>query len=140
MIEGRRKATKVGFQLPRPFNAEVYALQVGLNIGLGKHTPVKIEERLSKGMRVGKLEVLEVPGHTPGCVAFWSAEEKVLIAGDTVATWPAVDVGWPTFNLDPVAARASVGKMSELNPAVVCVGHGEPLTEGAADVLHSLKK
>lgn len=140
VIEGRRKAEKVGFKLPRPFNAEVYSLQIGLNIGLGKHTPVKIEERLSKGMRIGKLEILEVPGHTPGCVAFWIPKEKILIAGDTVATWPVLDLGWPTFNLDPVAAQASVGKLSELNPEVVCVGHGEPITQGATDALRSLKK
>jgi glyoxylase-like metal-dependent hydrolase (beta-lactamase superfamily II) len=140
VIEGRRRASQVGYKLPRPFNAEVYALQVGLNIGLGRHTPLKVEERLSKGMKVGKLEIMEVPGHTPGCVAFWSPEDRFLIAGDTVATWPAIDIGWPTFNLDPAAAQTSVGKMSELNPAVVCVGHGEPITEGAADVLRSLKK
>jgi hypothetical protein len=62
----------------------------------------------------------------------------VLIAGDTVATWPYLDIGWPTFNLDPAAAKHSVAKMAELIPRVVCVGHGSPIIQGAHDVLKQL--
>lgn len=29
-----------------------------------------------------KLEVIHVPGHSPGGIAFYSAEEKILLAGD----------------------------------------------------------
>lgn len=140
MIEGRRKAKPVGWKLPKPFNAEVYALQIGLNFGIGKHTPYPVHERLKEGMKIGPLDVISVPGHTPGCMAFWWPERRALIAGDTVASWPRLDIGWPTFNLDPVEAQRSVGKMAELSSCeILGVGHGEPIMQGAADVLKGLK-
>jgi glyoxylase-like metal-dependent hydrolase (beta-lactamase superfamily II) len=140
IIEGRQKAKKVGFGLPKPFNAEVYALQVGLNLGLGKHVPATVNSTLKEGMRIGPLELMSVPGHTSGCMGFWWPEKRALIAGDTVATWPELDLGWPTFNLDPVAAKRSVGKMADLSTCeILCVGHGEPIQRGGADVLKELK-
>lgn len=143
IIEGREKAKPVGYKPPRPFNAEVYALQIGLNIGLGKHEPVKVAWYLDEqrqGGRVGTcLTVLNVPGHTPGCVAFWDPARRVLIAGDTVATWPQLDRGWPTFNLDPAAAGRSIGKMADLEPEVLCVGHGDPIVAGATEALQALQ-
>jgi glyoxylase-like metal-dependent hydrolase (beta-lactamase superfamily II) len=138
IIEGRRKAEPVGFDRPKPFNLEVYGLQIALNLGFGKHTPATVHGTLKEGRKVGPLELLEAPGHTPGCVAFYWSERRVLIAGDTVATWPAVDVGWPSFNLDEQSALNSVAKMAELKPEIVCCGHGEPITEGAVDVLKGL--
>jgi glyoxylase-like metal-dependent hydrolase (beta-lactamase superfamily II) len=140
IIEGRRKAKPVGFKPPKPFNAEVYALQIGLNLGRGRHTPVSVNDRLKEGMKIGPLELLSVPGHTSGCIAFWWPERRALIAGDTVATWPVLDLGWPTFNLDPAAAKHSVGKMAELSTCdILGVGHGDPILKGGADVLKGLK-
>lgn len=140
IIEGKRKAAPVGFQPPKPFNARVYALQIGLNLGRGKHTPVTVSSRLKEGMNLGPLELIAVPGHTSGCMAFWWAARRALIAGDTVATWPVLDLGWPTFNLDPAAAKKSVGKMAELSSCeILGVGHGAPITQGGADILKELK-
>lgn len=140
IIEGKQKAAPVGFKPPKPFNATVYALQIGLNLGFGKHKPVTVGSRLKEGMKLGPLELMAVPGHTSGCIAFWWAERRALIAGDTVATWPVLDLGWPTFNLDPVAAKRSVGKMAELSTCeILGVGHGDPILAGGADVLKQLK-
>lgn len=139
IIEGRAKAKPVGFRMPRPWNWEVFGLQMALNAGIGRHTPVEVEGILREGHRIGQLEVIEVPGHTPGCLAFHLPQHHVLIAGDTVATWPAVDTGWPGFNIDHKQAQRSVAKMAELKPEVVTVGHGEPITSGATDVLRSLQ-
>src|SRR5688572_7882597 len=44
-IDGREKPLPVGYDLPKPFSLRVYALQLGLNAGLGKHTPVKVDGR-----------------------------------------------------------------------------------------------
>jgi glyoxylase-like metal-dependent hydrolase (beta-lactamase superfamily II) len=136
IIQGERKAEKVGYDRPKPFNLEVYALQVGLNLGVGKHTPWHVDGRLKDGDTAGPLQVMSVPGHTPGSLAFWWPEQRVLITGDTVASWPQVDRGWRSFDLDEAAAKRSAGKMAELSSAeVLCVGHGNPITEGASDVL-----
>jgi len=39
-------------------------------------------------------KVLHTPGHTPGCVCFYNAAEKVLISGDTLfyGTWGRTDM------------------------------------------------
>ena len=119
---------------------EQIALQVGLNLGFGKHKPVSVGSRLKEGMKLGPLELMAVPGHTSGCIAFWWAAQRALIAGDTVATWPVLDLGWPTFNLDPASARRSVGKMAELSTCeILGVGHGDPILVGGAQVLKELK-
>jgi len=138
IVQGERKAKPVGWRLPHPFNLEVYGLQTALNLGVGSHQPCIVQERLQDGMKVGPVECIGAPGHTSGCIAFWWPERKALIAGDTVASWPVVDVGWPSFNLNQWQATRSVGKMSELPCEVLCVGHGEPILHNAKGVLKKL--
>lgn len=63
-------------------------VESGRRFGL-RFDPVRPAERqLAHGDRitVGKIEfkVLHTPGHSPGCVCFYSAAEKTLIAGDTL--------------------------------------------------------
>jgi hydroxyacylglutathione hydrolase len=47
-----------------------------------------VDGTLSEGMVLDlgrwKLEVLETPGHSPGCICLYEREEKVLFSGDTV--------------------------------------------------------
>lgn len=79
------------------------------------------------------------PGHTVGHVAYFRAADRVLIAGDAFATadmddWVAVNT-WPRqiarpampFTPDWEAARASILRLADLDPAVVAVGHGRPI-------------
>jgi glyoxylase-like metal-dependent hydrolase (beta-lactamase superfamily II) len=97
--------------------------------------------RLSGGDRVGSLEVVTNPGHTPGHVAFVDTRDRTLIAGDTFTT-----VGRPEvtdhFNVRfPLAAMAtwdgaktleSARALRALDPAVLVVGHGPALRGPAA--------
>ena len=43
-----------------------------------------VARRLREGDEVGGFTVLEVPGHTPGHVAFWREKDRVLVLGDVV--------------------------------------------------------
>jgi len=86
----------------------------------------------------GPVEVLHTPGHTPGRHAFCWPERKVLIAGDAIAPYPVFAPGWPVFTLNPTQDRSSIRRMAELDPEVLAVGHGDPLTAGAAVRLRSL--
>ena len=36
---------------------------------------------------VAGFEVLEVPGHSPGALAFWRQRDRVLVCGDVVANF-----------------------------------------------------
>ena len=139
IIEGRRPAEKVGWRPPKPWNWTVAAFQAGVNFGIKKHRPQTVHRGLSDGDRVGPLHVIGVPGHTPGCLAFWLPEAKAVIAGDAVSTWPVYpEISWPSFDLDHDEAQRSVAKLGELPAEICCCGHGAPIMENAQRVLQQL--
>jgi glyoxylase-like metal-dependent hydrolase (beta-lactamase superfamily II) len=139
IVAGRRKATRVS-PVPRKPLA-VYKLQLGLALGLGKHVPCEVDHRLKAGDRVGPLEVVETPGHTPGSLSFWWPDRRALFAGDVIATWPEFEAGWPGLTLDNDQNLRSVHQLTDFgNADILCVGHGEPITSGAADRIKRLVK
>jgi glyoxylase-like metal-dependent hydrolase (beta-lactamase superfamily II) len=88
---------------------------------------------LAAGDRVGSLEVVASPGHTPGHISFLDTRDHTLIAGDAfstiggVATTAKVN---PLFPFPTVAtwhrptALASATALRALDPARLAVGHG----------------
>lgn len=138
IIAGRRKATPVS-KIPRkPF--AVLHLQLGLALGFGKHVPCEVDRQLKAGDRIGPLEVVETPGHTPGCLSFWWPERRALFVGDVVATWPELAPGWPGLTLDNAQNFRSVQQLTDFsNAAILGVGHGEPITADAAARLRELR-
>jgi glyoxylase-like metal-dependent hydrolase (beta-lactamase superfamily II) len=115
-----------------------YYLRVGLALGRPKHKPCPVDRLLSEGDAVGPFQVVHIPGHTPGHMAFHDAERGVLAVGDAVATWPRLGAGWPAFNLNERLYRVSFQRLAPFEAKVVAVGHGEPLTTDAADRVHEL--
>lgn len=98
-----------------------------------------VSKRLAEGDPVGSFTVLETPGHTPGHVAFWRERDRVLIIGDALANHPGgLPIGAklsepPTvFTVDVALNRQSLRKLRDLNPALVCFGHGPPLRDPGA--------
>lgn len=81
---------------------------------------------------------IHTPGHTEGHVALFRERDRVLIPGDAFVTQKQESFfavltqkkelhGPPSyFTPDWAAARRSVQKLAELNPAVVSSGHGKP--------------
>jgi glyoxylase-like metal-dependent hydrolase (beta-lactamase superfamily II) len=101
--------------------------------------PCDVDENLKDGDHIGPLTVLGAPGHTPGSLALYWPEKRALIAGDIVVTWPGPALGWPQITLDNAKNRESVGKLTDLTKAdILCVGHGETITQGANDVMKDL--
>ena len=140
IIAGRREATRVKAFPPRK-PLQVYKLQLGLALGLGRHQPCEVDTRLKAGDRVGPLEVVETPGHTPGSLSFWWPARRALFAGDVIATWPEFEAGWPGLTMDNDQNLKSVGQLTDFGSAeVLCVGHGEPITQGAAQAIKKLVK
>ena len=137
IVAGKRKATPVPIW-PKP-PLEVYPLQLGLALGLDPAKPCEVDKPLKEGDHIGPLEIIAVPGHTPGCLAFYWHDLRALIAGDIVATWPQIAPGWPGLTLDNDQNLKSVGKVADLAADILCCGHGEPLTQGASDILKALR-
>ncbi len=140
IIAGERTAQPVTPIPMRPLATywRVYYLQFGAALGRGKHPPCPVDRTLQDGDEFGPVRVLHTPGHTPGHLAFWWPELRVLFAGDAVTTYPGFDAGWPAFTLNLTQHRTSLRRMAELDPEVVAVGHGEPITAGATERLRSL--
>ncbi len=140
IVAGERTAQPVTPVPMRPLSTywRVYYLQLGAALGRGKHPPCPVDATLEDGDKVGPVRVLHTPGHTPGHLAFWWPERRILFAGDAIATYPVFGAGWPAFMLNPTQHRASLRRMAELDTEVLAVGHGDPVTAGAAERMRSL--
>jgi glyoxylase-like metal-dependent hydrolase (beta-lactamase superfamily II) len=136
IVSGDRLAQPVTL-VPKP-PLHTYPFRIGLALGRPRHDPCPVDEALADGDRVGPLEVMHIPGHSPGHLAFHWPERRVLVAGDAVATWPTFDAGWPGFNLNEREHAASIARLASLDAEVVGVGHGEPIREQAPDRLAEL--
>ena len=135
IISGDRRAQPVSI-LPYP-PYRVYPLQIGLNLDIAKHVPIQVDHFVHEGDRIGPIQVLFAPGHSPGHLAFYWSERRALIAGDAVCTWPTFMLGWKGFMLNEKQHQVSLRRLAELDAEVLCVGHGEPLMSGAAATLRA---
>lgn len=93
---------------------------------------------LAPGERVGSLEVIASPGHTPGHVSLLDTRDGTLIAGDAFQTRGGVAVAGffrPLFPFPALAtwhkstALKSARTLREIEPSRLAVGHGEVLED-----------
>lgn len=136
IVDGSRRAQPVSI-LPRQ-SLRLMPFQLGLWLGRPKHVPCPVDELLDEGDTLGPLHVLHAAGHSPGHLAFAWPERKFAIVGDAVATWPELCPGWHAFNLNREQHHVTLGRLAALEPEIVGVGHGDPVTAGAAETLHEL--
>jgi glyoxylase-like metal-dependent hydrolase (beta-lactamase superfamily II) len=89
---------------------------------------------LKPGDRVGSLEVIACPGHTPGHVAFLDTRDRSLIGGDAFHAIGGVTVpNRPTFpfplvwmgTCDRRQALESAVALRALEPELLVLGHGK---------------
>jgi glyoxylase-like metal-dependent hydrolase (beta-lactamase superfamily II) len=104
---------------------------------------------LRPGDRVGSLEVVEAPGHTPGHVAFLDTRDRSLIAGDVFTTLGGTAVAsYFTFPF-PLAAMAtwnrelnldSARHLRALEPTLLAVGHGQALRDPEQETVRAIER
>jgi len=132
IVEGR-----VPIPLPPPESLPLLARLTRPEETTLKGTPVDREvadgEVLDEVM--GGLQVVATPGHTPGHLAYWQPERGILFCGDAIMRlgWLRLPMTGATINMDE--ARRSVQRLADLEPKLVCFGHGLPLKENAAQLL-----
>jgi hydroxyacylglutathione hydrolase len=92
-----------------------------------------VDRVLHEGDEVRGFKVLEVPGHSPGHVAFWRERDGVLILGDVINNMNIV-TGMPGLHepphfvaADPEENRRSARRLAALEPRLMLFGHGRPL-------------
>lgn len=97
--------------------------------------PHPVGRALADGDEVAGFRVIDAPGHAPSEVIFFRDSDRVAICGDVVNT-----VNLRTgikgfseppriFTSDPAENRRSIRKLLELQPSLVCAGHGPPLDD-----------
>jgi glyoxylase-like metal-dependent hydrolase (beta-lactamase superfamily II) len=103
---------------------------------------------LNEGDRVGSLEVINTPGHTPGHASFLDTRDRTIIAGDAFQTMGEVAVSG-TMTIFPLPAFAtwhkllaleSARKLRSLEPARLAVGHGRVLEQPCAAMDRAIGK
>ncbi len=101
----------------------------------------KPDQLLKPGDRVGSLEVVPAPGHTPGHIAFLDVRDRSLIAGDAYQTRGGIAVSGVIRPLFPFPALATWHKptalatgeaLRKLQPSRLAVGHGDVLEDPLA--------
>jgi glyoxylase-like metal-dependent hydrolase (beta-lactamase superfamily II) len=109
----------------------------------------RADRRIAGGDRVGSLEVVATPGHTPGHVAFLDTRDRAVIAGDTFTAYGRV---MPSDRIRlpfPLAAFAtwdgeqvltSARTVRDLAPSVMVVGHGPVVRDPAAQIDKALAR
>jgi glyoxylase-like metal-dependent hydrolase (beta-lactamase superfamily II) len=93
---------------------------------------------LADGDEVFGLQIVGTPGHTAGHISVFDEDTGVLVAGDALNNDGELAGSSPEFTEDQAAADASVLKMAGLAPRTILVGHGDPVTDGAAQALEQL--
>src|SRR3954447_23216935 len=135
-----RAATEAGKAVKKaPFNSPGVSVIAGL---LGDFPAVPVDRELSEGDQLtAGFTVLDTPGHSPGHVSFWRAQDRVLICGDVffnmniLTTVPGLRQPPGPFTVDPAQNRDSERKVAALEPSVAGFGHGPVITDDAADKL-----
>ena len=97
--------------------------------------PHPVARRLKEGDVVAGFEVLHVPGHSAGHLAYWRESDRALILGDvltnidTITGVPGLHEPRWFFTPDPARNRDSARRLAALEPSLVCFGHGKPLRD-----------
>lgn len=119
---------------------------------IAKMSPLFPNEPIQLGGRIHQLSPdgtvphltgfrwIHTPGHAPGHISLFRDEDRVLIAGDAfvtvrqdllynVLTQKLEICGPPRYlTTDWEAAKESVNKLADLNPAFAVTGHGHPVS------------
>jgi glyoxylase-like metal-dependent hydrolase (beta-lactamase superfamily II) len=98
---------------------------------------------LVEGDRVGSLQAVPSPGHTPGHMAYLDIRDNSLIAGDAFTTQTGLVVAgvfkrlfpFPAlFSWNAVVSAKSAAKLRGLNPSNLAVGHGPTIASPAREM------
>ncbi|HJS72621.1 MAG TPA: MBL fold metallo-hydrolase [Acidimicrobiia bacterium] len=95
---------------------------------------------IGDGDEVFGLTIIETPGHTPGHISVLDPVSGILVAGDALNGAESGGVGGPRpdFSEDIDQANASVAKLAGFDYEVALFGHGEPVLEGASELVIEL--
>jgi glyoxylase-like metal-dependent hydrolase (beta-lactamase superfamily II) len=123
--------------------------QTPIRGGVPKSVKTIPDVLLSDGDRIGSLEAIAAPGHTPGHMAFIDTRSKALIAGDALQTRGGVAVSGTVKWFFPFPAMAtwnknaaldSAMKLHSFEPSLLAVGHGVVIENPASALVYAIEQ
>ncbi len=82
---------------------------------------------------LGGLQVIHVPGHTPGSIALYQPERKIMFCGDIIFNERRITLPPQIFNVDTAQVQEVARRLAEHFIDIACFGHGEPILKNAGD-------
>jgi glyoxylase-like metal-dependent hydrolase (beta-lactamase superfamily II) len=130
-------------------DARIHSREAKKTKGMWPQVETKPDSFLVAGQRVGSLEVVAAPGHTPGHMALLDTRDRTLLCGDTFTTLGGVAVTAKKLQRFPLAAsatddpdadRASARALRALDPSRLAPGHGKVVEGPAAAMDRAIAK
>ncbi len=93
----------------------------------------KVDKTIVENDMIGNFRVIETPGHSAGHISLFRERDGVLIIGDAavnmnlITTVTGLRLPPHIFTTDQKRNIKSLQKLAELNPSVICFGHGPVL-------------
>jgi len=103
-----------------------------------KHYALRVDGELREGDTVplaGGLEVVHLPGHTPGSIGLYSRGRSLIFAGDAMMNVFGPRLAPSMSTHDVGRARESARKLAALEFEVALPGHGHPVVGRASEKL-----
>jgi glyoxylase-like metal-dependent hydrolase (beta-lactamase superfamily II) len=121
----------------------VLAAVTGVAYAARPKRPVRVTRPIEDGAELpGGWTAVWTPGHTPGHLAYWRAEGRVLIAGDSLGCRLRGEIlaNVGAYSADNAEVVRSVQKLAALEPDTICFGHGPEIVGNAAPLLKRLAR
>ncbi|MDY6964579.1 MAG: MBL fold metallo-hydrolase [Halobacteriota archaeon] len=106
----------------------------GFSIPFMKNPQIEADILLKEGEKIGNLEVIHAPGHTPGSICLYNPEKGVIFSGDALqcGLFGGVSLPIKAFTEDMDEAKKSINKISRMEFDTMLPGHGKPIPTKAS--------
>jgi glyoxylase-like metal-dependent hydrolase (beta-lactamase superfamily II) len=103
--------------------------------------PTPVATYLKDGDRIGSLQVVHVPGHTLGSVAFYEPDRKLLFSGDAVVERQGrLTLAPVRYAANVKQAVESLARLRGLEVGILLPGHGVPVVKAFNPLMDDLMR
>jgi glyoxylase-like metal-dependent hydrolase (beta-lactamase superfamily II) len=95
---------------------------------IGEHGPAV--RSVAEGDRIGELQVLDTPGHTPGHISLLHEGEGTVLVGDLIGSVDGnLSLGPPAFTADAERSRQGLERVVNLGAQRLLFSHGAEIAD-----------
>ncbi len=132
--------------IPRPEKDKTTGIaSVGVRPPSTTLTSIAVDREIGDGEILnevmGGLQVIATPGHAPGHLAFWQPVQRILFCGDVIMRFAwGMQRPFSFLTVEMAENDRSMRRIAELDAAVICFGHGNPITQNTAETIRAFAR